>query len=171
MPGGAADVDGRLQVGDEITHINSYSVMDAPHRNVISAMGEAAAQGEVVLKIRRKMPMPGQLLGMSLYVRTKCDRACIDHSLQGNKCDRACIDHPFSAGVEFSVGSKVVDDLQIVIYNVYTHRFPNNFFILVLHVPYSYPLSHAPPQSLCHPYAGGHGSSPRRGSPPTPRGA
>ena len=81
VPGGAADVDGRLQVGDEITYINSYSVMDAPHRNVISAMGEAAAQGEVVLKIRRKMPMPGQLLGMSLYVRTKCDRACIDHPL------------------------------------------------------------------------------------------
>ena len=60
VPGGAADVDGRLQVGDEITHINGFSVIDAPHHNVISAMGEAAAQGEVVLNIRRKMPVPGQ---------------------------------------------------------------------------------------------------------------
>lgn len=60
VPGGAADVDGRLQVGDEITHINGLSVMDAPHQNVISAMGEAAAQGEVVLKIQRKMPIPGE---------------------------------------------------------------------------------------------------------------
>lgn len=34
--------------------------MDAPHQNVISAMGEAAAQGEVVLKIQRKMPIPGK---------------------------------------------------------------------------------------------------------------
>ena len=60
VPGGAADVDGRLQVGDEITHISGHSVIDAPHHNVISAMGEAAAQGEVVLNIRRKMPMPGE---------------------------------------------------------------------------------------------------------------
>ena len=52
-------MDGRLQVGDEITHINGHSVVDAPHQNVIGAMGEAAAQGEVVLKIRRKMPIPG----------------------------------------------------------------------------------------------------------------
>ena len=59
VPGGAADVDGRLQVGDEITLINGLSVVDAPHQNVIGAMGEAAAQGEVVLKIRRKMPLPG----------------------------------------------------------------------------------------------------------------
>lgn len=52
-------MDGRLQVGDEITHINGHSVVDAPHQNVISAMGEAAAQGEVVLRIRTKMPVPG----------------------------------------------------------------------------------------------------------------
>ena len=60
VPGGAADVDGRLQVGDEISHINGLSVIDAPHQMVISSMGEAAAQGEVVIKIRRKMPVPGQ---------------------------------------------------------------------------------------------------------------
>ena len=52
-------MDGRLQVGDEISHINGLSVVDAPHQNVITAMGEAAAQGEVVIKISRKMPIPG----------------------------------------------------------------------------------------------------------------
>ena len=60
VAGGAADLDGRLLVGDEITHINNRSVMDASHRDVISFMGEAAAQGEVVLGIRRKMPMAGK---------------------------------------------------------------------------------------------------------------
>lgn len=58
VAGGAADLDGRLQIGDEITHINGYSVVNASHRDVISLMGEAAAQGEVVLGIRRKTPVP-----------------------------------------------------------------------------------------------------------------
>ena len=44
-------------VGDEITHINHNSVMDASHRDVISLMGQAAALGEVVLRIQRKTPM------------------------------------------------------------------------------------------------------------------
>ncbi len=57
MAGGAADLDGRVQIGDEITHINTYSVVNASHREVIGLMGEAAAQGEVILGIRRKMPM------------------------------------------------------------------------------------------------------------------
>ena len=61
MEGGAADLDGRLIVGDEITHINGVSVIDASHREVIGLMGEAAAQGEVVLGIRRKMPLPGRV--------------------------------------------------------------------------------------------------------------
>lgn len=54
-------MDGRLLVGDEITHINHSSVMDASHRDVISLMGQAAALGEVILGIRRKMPMPETL--------------------------------------------------------------------------------------------------------------
>jgi hypothetical protein len=44
VSGGAADLDGRLLIGDEITHINGRSVLDAPHRDVITLMGEAAAQ-------------------------------------------------------------------------------------------------------------------------------
>ena len=59
VEGGAADLDGRLIIGDEITHINGISVMDASHRDVISLMGQAAAEGVVVLGIQRKMPMPG----------------------------------------------------------------------------------------------------------------
>lgn len=58
VSGGAADLDGRLQIGDEITHINGHSVLDASHREVITLMGEAAAQGEVVLRVQRKMPSP-----------------------------------------------------------------------------------------------------------------
>ena len=45
VSGGAADLDGRLIVGDEITHINGRSVLDASHRDVITLMGEATAQG------------------------------------------------------------------------------------------------------------------------------
>eukprot|EP00731_Ephydatia_muelleri_P003274 Em0001g3274a len=56
VPGGAADLDGRLQIGDEITQINGRSVLDAAHQDVINYMGEAAAQGEVTLKISRKVP-------------------------------------------------------------------------------------------------------------------
>ena len=60
VEGGAADLDGRLIVGDEITHVNGVCVIDASHREVISLMGEAAAQGEVVLGVRRKMASPGE---------------------------------------------------------------------------------------------------------------
>ena len=56
MPGGAAHLDGRLQVGDEITYINGLNVMNATHREVIELMGEAGARGEVALNIRRKLP-------------------------------------------------------------------------------------------------------------------
>ena len=57
MAGGAADRDGRLQIGDEISHINDNSVINASHREVIGLMGDAAALGDVVLGIRRRMPM------------------------------------------------------------------------------------------------------------------
>ena len=76
MEGGAADLDGRLIVGDEITHINGNSVMDASHREVISLMGEAAAQGEVVLGIRRKMPLPGERESLCVEVHV-CVCVCV----------------------------------------------------------------------------------------------
>ena len=79
MEGGAADLDGRLIVGDEITHINGMSVMDASHREVISLMGEAAAQGEVVLGIRRKMPLPGE---KAVFVGM-CTCVCVSKCMVG----------------------------------------------------------------------------------------
>ena len=72
------------------------------------------------------------------------------------------IDHPFSAGVEFSVGSKVVDGLQIVMYNVYTHRFPTTFsfssYIYPIHIPFLMPPP--PTESLPSPMQGVMGPPP-----------
>lgn len=59
VPGGAADLDGRLQVGDEITHINGQLVMDATHHEVIGLMSQAGTLGSVSLRIQRKMPQTG----------------------------------------------------------------------------------------------------------------
>ena len=59
MPGGAADLDGRLQVGDEITHINGQPVIDATHHEVIGLMSQAGTMGSVSLRIQRKMPQTG----------------------------------------------------------------------------------------------------------------
>ena len=72
VPGGAAHLDGRLQVGDEITHINGLNVMNATHREVIELMGEAGLHGEVTLSIRRKLPhadsgYPTGRYGLLLY--------------------------------------------------------------------------------------------------------
>lgn len=45
-------------MGDEITHINGLSVMDASHRDVIQLIAQAGQVGKVELHIRRKMPWP-----------------------------------------------------------------------------------------------------------------
>ena len=44
VSGGAANLDGRLLIGDEITHINGRSVLNAWYRDVVVLMGEAATQ-------------------------------------------------------------------------------------------------------------------------------
>lgn len=59
VAGGAADLDGRLQVGDEITHINGQPVIDATHHEVIGLMSQAGTMGSVSLRIQRKMPQTG----------------------------------------------------------------------------------------------------------------
>lgn len=59
VPGGAADLDGRLLVGDEITHINGQPVIDATHHEVIGLMSQAGTMGSVSLRIQRKMPQTG----------------------------------------------------------------------------------------------------------------
>ena len=60
VPGGAADLDGRLQVGDEIVEINGQSCMNETHRNVVSLMGTAGLHGRVGLGIRRKSSQSGK---------------------------------------------------------------------------------------------------------------
>ena len=51
-----------LQVGDEITHINGYSVVDASHREVVQLMREASVIGEVILSIRRNPAGPREVI-------------------------------------------------------------------------------------------------------------
>ncbi len=59
LAGGAADLDGRLQIGDEITHINGHSVVNTSHLEVVGLMGDETEF--VVLGIRRKIPMSESL--------------------------------------------------------------------------------------------------------------
>ena len=66
VPGGAADLDGRLLVGDEITHINGQPVIDATHHEVIGLMSQAGTMGSVSLRIQRKMPQTGTTFGIHL---------------------------------------------------------------------------------------------------------
>ncbi|KAK7791492.1 hypothetical protein R5R35_008847 [Gryllus longicercus] len=56
VPGGAADLDGRLCTGDEIVSVDSQSVLSTSHHHVVQLMGKAAANGRVVLGIRRRVP-------------------------------------------------------------------------------------------------------------------
>ncbi|KAJ9598628.1 hypothetical protein L9F63_010698, partial [Diploptera punctata] len=55
VPGGAADLDGRLCTGDEIVNVDSQSVLSTSHHHVVQLMGKAAANGRVTLGIRRIM--------------------------------------------------------------------------------------------------------------------
>ncbi|XP_021927239.1 membrane-associated guanylate kinase, WW and PDZ domain-containing protein 2-like isoform X3 [Zootermopsis nevadensis] len=56
VPGGAADLDGRLCTGDEIVNVDSQSVLSTSHHHVVQLMGKAAANGRVTLGIRRRIP-------------------------------------------------------------------------------------------------------------------
>ncbi|XP_055881306.1 membrane-associated guanylate kinase, WW and PDZ domain-containing protein 1-like isoform X5 [Biomphalaria glabrata] len=53
VPGGAADLDGRLRQFDEITHVDGNSVVNASHHKVVHLMTNAALNGRVTLTIRR----------------------------------------------------------------------------------------------------------------------
>ncbi|XP_070557656.1 membrane-associated guanylate kinase, WW and PDZ domain-containing protein 2-like isoform X2 [Ptychodera flava] len=55
IPGGAADVDGRLSSGDEILYVDGNSVIGSSHHKVVSMMGNAALAGRVSLGIRRRV--------------------------------------------------------------------------------------------------------------------
>merc|ERR1719384_1515411 len=59
VPGGAADLDGRLFSGDEIVAVDGQSVMGASHHFVVGMMGHAAQRGQVALTVRRRQPQEG----------------------------------------------------------------------------------------------------------------
>ncbi|XP_075751539.1 membrane associated guanylate kinase, WW and PDZ domain containing protein magi isoform X5 [Rhipicephalus microplus] len=54
VPGGAADLDGRLMTGDEIVFVDGQNVLHASHHHVVQLMGAAALNGCVTLGLRRK---------------------------------------------------------------------------------------------------------------------
>lgn len=47
MPGGAADLDGRLQSGDEIIHVDNQLVIGSSHHHVVQLMSQAGENGRV----------------------------------------------------------------------------------------------------------------------------
>eukprot|EP00106_Octopus_bimaculoides_P007119 XP_014774561.1 PREDICTED: membrane-associated guanylate kinase, WW and PDZ domain-containing protein 1-like isoform X2 [Octopus bimaculoides] len=55
VPGGAADLDGRLRTGDEIIYVDSHCVLNASHHRVVQLMGCAALNGRVSLRVRRRL--------------------------------------------------------------------------------------------------------------------
>ena len=57
VPGGAADVDGRLRTGDEILSVDSQSVVHTSHHHVVNLMGAAALNGRVTIGVRRWIPL------------------------------------------------------------------------------------------------------------------
>ena len=60
VPGGAADVDGRLFSGDEIIAVDGSAVLNTSHHQVVSFMGAAAANGRVTLTVRRRIYQQGK---------------------------------------------------------------------------------------------------------------
>ena len=61
VPGGAADVDGRLFSGDEIIAVDGSAVLNTSHHQVVSLMGAAAANGRVTLTVRRRIYQQGKV--------------------------------------------------------------------------------------------------------------
>lgn len=55
VPGGAADVDGRLRTGDEILYVDNVTVMGTSHHRVVQLMGQAGIAGRVSLGVRRRL--------------------------------------------------------------------------------------------------------------------
>lgn len=55
VPGGSADLDGRIQTGDEIVRVDGYCVLKASHRQVVQLVNAAATRGQVNLILRRRI--------------------------------------------------------------------------------------------------------------------
>ena len=56
VPGGAADMEGRLKTNDEIVYVDGQSVMGCSHHKVVQLMGNSALAGRVSLGVRRRVP-------------------------------------------------------------------------------------------------------------------
>ena len=61
VPGGAADLDGRLFSGDEIVAVDNYPVLNTSHHQVVGFMGQSAQKGRVTLSIRRRLFQSGKI--------------------------------------------------------------------------------------------------------------
>ncbi|XP_052779878.1 membrane-associated guanylate kinase, WW and PDZ domain-containing protein 3-like isoform X3 [Mya arenaria] len=55
VPGGAADIDGRLRTHDEILFCDGVCVINASHHKVVQLMGNASQRGQVSLGVRRRI--------------------------------------------------------------------------------------------------------------------
>ncbi|GFY73103.1 membrane-associated guanylate kinase, WW and PDZ domain-containing protein 1 [Trichonephila inaurata madagascariensis] len=55
VPGGAAEMDGRLRTGDEIVSVDNQIVLNTSHHRVVQLIGNTAANGKVTLGIRRRI--------------------------------------------------------------------------------------------------------------------
>ncbi|KAK3103335.1 hypothetical protein FSP39_018567 [Pinctada imbricata] len=55
VPNGAADMDGRIRTGDEITHVDNICVVNSSHHRVVTLMGIAGNNGRVTLGLRRRV--------------------------------------------------------------------------------------------------------------------
>ena len=55
VPGGAADLDGRLFSGDEIIAVDNVSVVNSSHHQVVGLMGQAAQNRQVTLTVQRRI--------------------------------------------------------------------------------------------------------------------
>ena len=53
IPGGPAHQDGRLQIGDEITHVNGQSLYGATHQDVISLISNSSINRSIMLRVIR----------------------------------------------------------------------------------------------------------------------
>ena len=67
VPGGAADVDGRLFSGDEIVGVDGVNVLGASHHVVVGMMGHAAQRGQVALTVRRQRQPQGESISIKYF--------------------------------------------------------------------------------------------------------
>ena len=66
VPGGAADLDGRLRIGDEIIAVDMRSIVHASHRYVVELFDAATIKGRVTISIQRWFPQ--KCISCSTYI-------------------------------------------------------------------------------------------------------